>query len=147
MASGKAQASIIVDIPPEKFFKVISDFESYPEFVSEVKRVKILERTENALKAEFEVFLIKTVKYTLNLNLKPPKELSWTLSEKGFFKQNDGSWELKPVEKGKKTDATYTVELSFGMLVPKPIVTMLTSQQLPQMLKRFKERAEMLFKK
>lgn len=147
MASGKAQASIVVDVPPEKFFKVISDFESYPEFVPEVKKVKILERAENTVKAEFEVFLIKTIKYALVLNLKPPSELSWTLLEKGFFKQNDGSWELKPIEKGKKTEATYTVELSFGMLVPKPIITMLTSQQLPQMLKRFKERAETLFKK
>jgi len=147
MALDKAQASEIIDVSPENFFKVISDFESYPDFVPEVKKAKIIDRKENVLRVEYEIFMIKTIKYVLDLTLQPPTKLTWTLAEKGFFKQNDGSWELKPLEKGKKTQATYTADLSFGLIVPKPIITMLTSQQLPQMLKKFKARAESLFKK
>ena len=147
MAINKAKASEVIDVPPEKFFKVISDFEKYPEFIPEVKGVKILEKKKNEVTAEFEISLIKNIKYVLKLTFDPPHRLSWTLAEKGFFKQNDGAWELEPLEGGKKTKATYIVEIGVGMFVPKSIVNMLVGQSLPQMLKRFKERAESLYKK
>jgi len=146
MASSKAQAKETIDVPPEKFFEVIADFEKYPEFVPEVKKVRVLEKKGNKLKVEYEVFMIKNIKYVLDLTLEPPTRLSWTLAEKGFFKQNDGGWDLKAAGGGKKTEATYSVEVAFGLLVPKPIIKALVGQSLPQMLRRFKERAESLYK-
>ena len=145
MALNRAQAKEIIDVPPEKFFEVIADFEKYPEFIPEVKRAKVLEKKGNKLKVEYEVSVIKTIRYTLELTLEPPNRLSWTLAEKGFFKQNDGAWELKSIDGGKRTEATYTVEIAFGILVPKAIIKTLVSQNLPQMLKRFKERAESIY--
>ena len=37
----QASKSITINVPPERLFDVISDYEKYPEFLPEVKQVKI----------------------------------------------------------------------------------------------------------
>jgi len=37
----KAERSIVINAPPEKVFAVITDYEKYPEFLPEVKKVKV----------------------------------------------------------------------------------------------------------
>ncbi len=135
--------SVEIDVSPKVFYEVVTDFESYPEFLPEVKRVKVLRHEEDVWEAEFEVSMIKTIKYTLELTGKPGKELSWTLKS-GFFKKNDGSWKLRSLDKGKRVEATYSVDIEVGMFVPKAIIDKLVEISFPKMLQQFKERAESL---
>jgi len=139
----KTERNIIINAPPEKCYQVIADIDRYPEFVTETKGVKIIKReSKDKVQAEFTVKVIKEVSYTLNLWGVPGKSWQWTLV-KGFMKKNDGAWFLKDLGKG-RTEATYAVDVEFGMLVPSSIVKMLQENQLPKMLETFKKRIESL---
>jgi ribosome-associated toxin RatA of RatAB toxin-antitoxin module len=139
----EAERSIEVNVEPKDLYKIIVDFERYSEFIPEMKRVTILSKSKNRVEAEFEVNLIKTVRYTLILDLKPHREVSWTLKEKGFLKVNDGRWTLEPIDKGKRTRATYWVRMDMG-LVPSAVLKPLLQVNFPRMLGQFKKRAESL---
>ena len=55
----RAERSIEINAPVEYVFKAIVDYESYPEFLKNMKRVRVLERKEGETmnKAKF-VFLL-----------------------------------------------------------------------------------------
>ncbi len=134
-------SKITINAPIKTVFDVVTDFESYPEFLSGSKEVKVLSKKASSLQVEFKVDLVKTVSYTLDFKLTAPKECSWTLVKGDFMKSNKGSWKLKEVKKG-VTEASYEIEVGFGLLVPSNIANMLVAKNLPAMMKEFKDRAE-----
>lgn len=141
---GEAQHSIEIDISPKNFYEIVIDFDAYPEFLDEVKGISILEMNAKTAQVEYEVQLIKSFKYMLDFEFVKNKSVKWRLVKSSFFKKNDGSWTLEPLDKGKRTKATYWVDIEMGF-VPQKIMTWLTQEQLPKMLKIFKERAESLY--
>ncbi|HOX44593.1 MAG TPA: SRPBCC family protein [Myxococcota bacterium] len=143
----EAVRSIEVEVCPEKFFQVITDFERYPEFLQAVglRAIQVLSRAEREVVVEHEVKLMgKGVKYTLRYALEPASRLGWSLVTGNLMSVNDGSWTLEPLEGGRRTRATYRLVMKVGVLVPAAIVTALAATQLPAMLDAFKRRAEAL---
>jgi coenzyme Q-binding protein COQ10 len=136
-----ASRSIVINAPPEKLFDIITQYDKYPEFLSEVKKIRVLERKGTEVKVQYEVDIIKTIRYTILVKEERPKRMSWTFVEGEVMKDNKGSWVLEPEGEG-RTKATYTAELALGPLVPKAIVNALTETSLPKMLDAFKRRAE-----
>jgi len=136
-----AKESIIIDASREKVFDVISDFESYPEFLPEMKDVYVEEATAKEVVASFTLSLIKSIEYTLKIKLNKPTSVSWVLVEGEMMIRNTGSWKLKKLS-AKKTEATYTIDVGFGLLVPSSVANMLVERSLPQMLENFRERIE-----
>lgn len=135
---------IIINAPIEKVFKIISDFKSYPEFLNETKKVIIEKKTKTKVVATFTLQLMASIQYTLELSLKSPESVSWKFVKGQMMKDNKGSWQLKAVNKS-KTEALYSIDVSFGAFVPKTISNMLVENNLPEMLKSFKKRAELSF--
>ena len=143
----QASRSVTVNVPPEKLFDVITDYEKYPEFLPEVKKVK-LEGGQGAIKeVTYQVDIkAKVITYTLKHTAERPTKLSWTMVKGEMMKGNDGSWTLEPDGKG-GTNATYSIDLKLSSLVPSFIEKALAEQSLPTLLANFKKRAESLFKK
>ena len=56
----KAERSVVIEAPPEKVFAVIADYQKYPEFLPEVKKVKV----------ESGVGDVKEVTYTVDVKAK-----------------------------------------------------------------------------
>lgn len=139
----KAVSEIEIHAPIKKVFDVITDYESYPEFLSDCKDVAVAKKTKTGAEVHFEVSVIKKIKYTLNMKFKAPKKVTWSLVKGDFMKSNDGSWELEEVKKG-VTKAIYSIEMNFGALVPSKITKALVSTNLPSMLRSFKEHIESL---
>ena len=137
-----ATQSIVIQAPLEKVFRVVTDYERYAEFLPEVKRVSTSERSGNRVKVHYEVEVIKRIRYTVQLIEEPPHRVSWTLVEGEVMRDNRGSWLLETSGEGKKTQATYSIEMALGPLVPKAIVKALVETSLPKMLEAFKKRAE-----
>lgn len=133
-------------VPRDVLFEVITDFDSYPQFVSEVVGVKVVPGpTADKKRVTFELEIMKRFEYTLEFNISP-EEVKWSLVESNFFKTNEGRWLLSPVGKD-KTHATYELEVGFGFLVPGWVTKRLTETSLPKMLDNFEERAKALLKK
>lgn len=136
-----ATRSIVINAPVEKVFDVITQYEKYGEFLSEVKEVRTSGRQGNEVNVHYKVDVVKTIKYTIRAKEERPTRMSWTFVEGEFMKDNKGHWLLEPAGEG-KTKATYTVEMALGALVPKAVVNALVETSLPKMLEAFKRRAE-----
>jgi ribosome-associated toxin RatA of RatAB toxin-antitoxin module len=133
----------MINAPVETLWEVITDVERYPEFLKEVKSVKVEKVEGNRKTATYTVDIVKTIRYTLVLTEDKPSRVTWTMSKGEMMSKNDGSWELRD-EGGGRCSALYTVDIKFGLLVPSSIVGMLTEVNLPKMLDAFKKRAESL---
>lgn len=136
-----ATASIEIEAPVKQVFEVISDFEAYPEFLPETRRVVVEKKSGKSARVTFTINLIKKITYTLDIKLNPPSGLSWSLVEGDLMKANNGHWKLQEVKKG-VTKAVYEIDMDLGAMVPKAISNKLIGTNLPTMMKQFKERVE-----
>ena len=142
----QASRSVTVNVPPEKLFDVISDYEKYPEFLPEVKKVKVDAGQGSIKEVTYTVDIkAKVINYTLKHTAERPSKLAWTMIKGEMMKGNDGTWVLKPGAQPGTTDATYTIDLKLSSLVPGFIEKALAEQSLPALLANFKNRAEKLF--
>jgi len=138
----KASISETFNAPIKKVFQTITDYSHYPEFLSDVKRISIIDDTNPKAKlVEFELSLIKTFRYQVIMTEEPNHRLSWRFHSGDIFKTNTGQWTLKEIEP-EKTLAEYSLEVGFGVFVPGMIANKLIEVSLPSMIKAFKERVE-----
>ena len=136
-----ATQSVVINVPPKVIYDVVVDFKNYTEFLPETKRVTILKKSAKSVEVEFEIKVIKTLKYSLKFSLSPQKKITWSLIKGDLFKENKGSWTFKSQGKN-KTETTYNVDIELGILVPRVITNMLVGNSLPSMLNAFKKEAE-----
>jgi ribosome-associated toxin RatA of RatAB toxin-antitoxin module len=136
-----ASRSIVFHAPMEKCFEVISDYERYPEFLPEVKRIRTSNRNGAEVDVQYEADVVKTIKYTVHMKEEKPSKVSWSFIDGEFMKDNKGGWVLEDAGNG-TTKATYSIEVTVGPLVPKAILNALVDSQLPRLLENFKKRIE-----
>ena len=136
-----ATRTITINAPVEKVFDIITNYDRYPEFLPEVKKITTGKRQGNTVEVHYEVDVVKRIRYSIRVTEERPKRMSWSFIEGEVMKDNKGSWTLEPEGEG-KTRATYNVEMALGALIPKAIINTLTETQLPKMLDAFKRRAE-----
>lgn len=137
-----ASTSIVMDVTPKIIYDVVTDFESYPDFLSDVKKATV-KKSAKQLQASFEISVIRTIRYTLNFVIVPHKKVTWSFVEGDIFKDNKGEWVFEPAGKG-QTKVTYNIEVDFGLFVPSMITNKLVGRNLPAMMEKFKDRAESL---
>lgn len=138
-----AQTIEIFPCTPEQFFSIVSDYEKYPEFLSEVKQCKVLKTEGNKKLVEFHVSVIKSFTYRLWITEDAPKRMSWTLESGDLFKTSIGSWDL--ADKGGKTEARYAVDATFKVFVPGPVAKALVNVNLPNMMKAYHQRVKIKY--
>lgn len=133
-----------MDVSLDCLSKVITDFESYPQFLPEVVSVQVDSgASANKKRVQFGLEIIKRFQYTLEFTMNSKEEISWKLIESNFFKTNEGRWVLKPMGSD-RTFACYELEVGFGFFVPGWVSKKLTEVNLPRMLDHFEERAKQL---
>ncbi|MCA3016461.1 MAG: SRPBCC family protein [Myxococcaceae bacterium] len=136
-----ASRSIVFNAPMEKCFEVISDYERYPEFLPEVRKIRTSNRKGNEVDVQYEAEVVKVIKYTVHMREEKPSRVAWTFIDGEFMKDNRGGWVLEDGGNG-TTKATYSIEVTVGPLVPKTILNALVDSQLPRLLENFKKRIE-----
>lgn len=142
MAGAKATENFNCTI--DQFYSIITDFESYSEFLSEVEDCRIVEDLGGNKKiVEYHVKVVKPFSYRLTMTFDEPNSLVWEFESGDLFKVSNGSWHLKDV--GGKTEATYEVEAKFKMFVPGPIAKALVSVNLPNMMSAYHKQVEKRF--
>jgi ribosome-associated toxin RatA of RatAB toxin-antitoxin module len=132
--------TVEVNVPPERFWAVVTDFQNYPDFLPHVRGTRVERRDGSGWQVEFELNFIRPIRYTLLLEGTAPHTLTWSLVS-GLFRSNQGSWQLEPLSDGMRTLATYTIDLQIGVFLPGSLINTLV-RQLPEMLQAFKDRAE-----
>ncbi|MEL6350112.1 MAG: SRPBCC family protein, partial [Myxococcota bacterium] len=136
-----AVQTVDFDVSPSAAMGTLTDFESYPTFLPELKQARILHQEANAWEVQFTLQMIRPLVYTLRLHQPSPLALQWSLVE-GVFRANAGGWVLQPIDDGARTAARYTIEIQLGMFVPANIIRSLVSEDLPRTMSRFKAEVE-----
>ena len=141
----QASRSVTINVPPEKLFEVIVDYEKYPEFLPEVKKVQVNAGQGSIKEVTYTVDIkAKVITYTLKHTAEKPAKVAWTMIKGEMMKGNDGAWTLKAGAQPGTTEATYTIDLKLSSLVPGFIEKALAEQSLPGLMANFKARAEKL---
>lgn len=140
------EQSILIKAPIQVVYDCITDFESYPKFLTEMSESEVQWCEDKEMEVSFKINLIKSIQYTLHFELDAPHGIYWNLKRGDMMKKNDGSWHLKP-QGDTQTKAVYNIDIEFGLWVPKPIVSTLVEKSLPQTLARFKKQSEKLYKR
>lgn len=140
-----AQTQEVFNCSTEEFFKLVADYEKYPEFLTEVKSVKIYKNSGNTKEMEYHVSLIKTFKYKLKVTEIANKSVNFEFIGGDVFKTMKGSWQLS--DNNGKCAVEYKVEATFGMLVPESMAKPLVSANLPMMITNFKKRIKQVYGK
>lgn len=133
-----ASTTEVFNCSVEEFYKIISDFENYPEFLDEVKSCRVVEQEGDKKLVEYTVSVIKNFTYSIWVTENSPNGLSWEFASGDVFKVNNGGWTLE--DEAGKCRATYNVEAKFGMFVPGPVTKALVNVNLPNMISSFHKR-------
>ena len=141
----EASTTEVFNCSTEEFFKIISDYENYSEFLTEVKACEVLKEEGDRKLVEYTVSVMKDFKYKLWMSEKAPNKISWSFDSGDLFKSSVGTWELE--DEAGKTRATYSVEAKFNMFVPGPIAKALVSVNLPNMVSSYHKRVKELYGK
>jgi ribosome-associated toxin RatA of RatAB toxin-antitoxin module len=137
-----AETTDVFQCSPEQFFKIINDYEKYPDFLQEVKACKILKTEASKKLVEYTVSVMKDFKYTLWMT-EGNNTISWEFASGDIFKTMKGFWKLQ--DEGGKCRATYSVDATFGLFVPGPIAKALVSVNLPNMMSAYHKRVGELY--
>ncbi|MBX3018449.1 MAG: SRPBCC family protein [Bdellovibrionaceae bacterium] len=138
-----AQTSEVFNCTPEQFYKIVADYESYPQFLTEVKGCKVLKTEGNRKLVEYSVQVVKNFKYSLWMTETPSSEITWEFAGGDIFKTSSGKWKL--TDEGGKCRAHYEVEATFNMFVPGPIAKALVNVNLPNMIAAYQKRVSELY--
>jgi len=134
--------TIEVNASPKACYDVITDYAKYPEFLKETKRCVVNKKKANHFEVTFTLEIIKEFSYTISIEGKPGKHLSWSLISSDIMKINSGEWQIEEISKN-KTRLTYTIsEIKLSLFVPSMITKKLVGSNLPGMMKSFKARIE-----
>lgn len=144
--SQQATESISVSAPPATLFAVATDFAAYPQWVADLKSVKVLATDDEGrgLEVEFRAAAFgRSSTYTLRYDYSgAPTVLSWSQVTSDLTTRLDGQYRFEP--EGAGTAVTY--QLAVDLLVPIPgfIKTRAAQRIMSQALRELKARAEHL---
>ena len=100
----KIEVSTIVRKSPSLVYKILKDMEKFPQFMSDVKQVKIFKKiSNNTLLTEWKIDIDGTPVEWKEEDVfdDKMKKINFRMKE-GSFKKYEGSWELRPVSNGTK---------------------------------------------
>lgn len=124
----------------ETVFGAISNYLKYKDFIPGVSKVEILPAKEKGSKCQvrFEVNMIKSFHYTLNMFEESPSRIWWTLEDSNLMKENVGGWTFKAAADG-KTKASYSLDVKFKGFMPSALTDQVAKANMPSMLEGFQK--------
>lgn len=113
-------SSIDIDATSSELMQIVCDLDAYPEWLSDVKGVEILDSDSSGrpLAATMTVDVtIKQVTYTLDYEFDGDKKVSWVSRPGGDIKHIEGSYSFEINDDG-GTTVTYDLAIDPGFPVP-----------------------------
>ncbi len=147
---GLVTSTIDVNVKPKPVFQVAREVETYPDFMPDVKSIKILERRDDGyMKAEW---VGRVQVGSIDRDIHWIEEVWWDQDSltshfkmvEGDYKRYKGDWTFSPVDGG--TRITLNVDFDLGLPLVGPLIRKLLDKIMKEnidgMLKAIKDRAE-----
>jgi len=140
----RATESITVHASPETIYEVVTDFERYADWVSDLKRIEVLTHDDQGrgLEVEFRAAAFgRSTTYTLHYEYdKAPAELSWHQVQGDLTETLNGRYRFDG--DGDETKVTYDLEVELLVPIPTFIKSRAAYRIQTQALRELKAQAE-----
>lgn len=132
--TGAARAAALIPHSPERVWSVLTDFESWPDFVPLVTRAEVLQRqgTRRWVQVDYRILFV-SMQHTTVYDFAPALgELRWSLdrARPHDIADTEGRWQLLPVSAGSSTLVRYRGRLDAGRAVPRFVEDLLARRSL-----------------
>jgi ribosome-associated toxin RatA of RatAB toxin-antitoxin module len=140
--SQKSTSTVAIDAPLADVQAALFSIESYPEWLSSIKKVDVIERdSQNRVtkaKLTIDAGMMKD-RVVLDYDWSAePASLSFTMDEADLLTQMDGTYTLKALD-ADSTQVTYELEIAVSMPVPAMMITKGQQQTIDAALKELGE--------
>lgn len=140
----RATVSTLVNAPPETVYGVVTDFERYIEWVSDLKKIEVLERDAEGrpLEIEFRAAAFgRSTTYTLHYDYsRAPDVLAWHQTRGDLTETLNGQYRFEPAPEG--TLVTYDLEVELSVPIPSFVKSRAAYRIQDQALRELKAQAE-----
>lgn len=144
--SQRATESITVNAPPAIVYGVVTDFAAYDAWVSDLKKIEILERDSEgrALEVEFRAAAFgRSTTYSLRYDYsRAPESIRWVQTHGDLTEMMQGQYRFDAA--GNATSVTYDLEVELLVPIPHFIKSRAAQRIQSQALRELKARAESL---
>jgi len=139
-----AEALFTVKASPDAIYKVVVDYGHYSEFMPNIVKSSILEKSDLTTKCRFKLKIaLFSVVYSLSFKSDIshlPYSVTWNFIQ-GDIKDTTGSWLID--KEGKSTSSVhYIVHTEPGRFVPGWIANKLSSESIHNMITAIRKRTE-----
>lgn len=142
--SQRATIATTMNASPEAVYAVVADIEHYKEWVSDLKRVEVLERDGEGrpLEVEFRAAAFgRSTTYTLRYDYSAaPRALTWRQVEGDLTSYLFGGYRFEPVNG--RTRVTYDLEVELRVPIPAFVKARAAARIQSQALRELKARVE-----
>lgn len=142
----RATVSIVVNAAPEVVYGVVTDFANYANWVSDLKKIEVLERDSEGrpLEIEFRAAAFgRSTTYTLRYDYsRAPELLSWFQTQGDITETMKGQYRFEAVDG--RTKVTYDLEVELMVPIPAFIKSRAAHRIQTQALDELKAQAELL---
>ena len=140
--SQKSTSTVVIDAPLADVQAALFSIESYPEWLTSIKKVDVIERdSQNRItkaKLSIDAGMMKD-RVVLDYDWSAePTSLSFTMDEADLLTQMDGTYILKALD-ADSTQVTYELEIAVSMPVPAMMITKGQQQTIDAALKELGE--------
>ena len=139
-----ASERIKVEAPADRCYDVAIDFESYPEWLRDVKEAKILEvdGEGRGLRVEFRAAALgKSIRYVLEYDYSDaPGSFSWKFAEGDMLRRLDGTYRFE--SEGAATRVFYDLAVELAMPLPGLVKRRAAGLIMGSALKELKKQVE-----
>lgn len=140
-----AEAIFLIKANPETIFKIVTDFDHYPEFMPNIKEATPVEKNNGIYKYRFTLKVaFWDINYTIMLKSNINDNtylLEWEFVE-GDIRDTNGSWEITQYERNIDYSLIlYRVRTDPGRFVPDWVADRLSTKSIPDMIKAVQKRS------
>ncbi len=141
----RGNAMVIIDTPPERVWNTIMDHNRFEEFMPSVKECSIVEDQGASRVVSYNLKVAwADIAYFLKLDYdRDTWHVDGALDKSRPHGISDTrcTWDLQPLDGGKRTMVNYSVYIDSGRFIPKFIERLLSKRQLPTVLENVRKRA------
>jgi ribosome-associated toxin RatA of RatAB toxin-antitoxin module len=142
----KMVAKAVINEPPAKVWKVVSECAKYKDRMPRIAASQLLKQEGNkhtcrvTIAMPFPFSNLTAETEAVHEESAEGMSRRWKLL-RGDYKFNQGSWEVKPIDGGKKSLVTYTVHAEPNTALPQWIREAAQKKAVPELFQRVKEEA------
>jgi ribosome-associated toxin RatA of RatAB toxin-antitoxin module len=141
----KIVARAVIELPPQKIWQIVSDCAHYKDHLPRVAASELVKKEGNVHTCKVTIAMPFPLSNLTGITAAVHDESETGMSRKwklvsGDYKFNEGSWEVKPLDKGQSL-VTYTIHAEPNTAVPDFIRESAQKKTLPEMFERVKTEA------